>query len=142
MANGVFNISKGFDWDWVADDPRVMLLKVAQADATLEDHDTISAILGAANTEADFTNYARTALTGEAISIDDTNNRSEMDANNVTWSSAGGASNNTLVKLIVYLEGGGTDGTRIPVSHHDFAITTNGGDLTAQFDAQGIIQGS
>lgn len=156
MADGVFNIAKGRVnelHDRVnSNDPTnsalvVVLLKVAEADGTLEDYDDLNALLGAAgNTEADFTNYARKVLTDADITasaVDDTNNRREADIADQTWTSAGGASNNTLVKLLVCYDDdstGGTDANIIPLTHHDFAVTTDGSDLTAQINAAGYFR--
>ena len=111
-------------------------------------YDTIDALLSGSNTEADFTNYARKVLTDvdiSASSVDDTNNRREADLPDQTWTSAGGASNNTLVKLITAYDPdttGGTDTTLVPLTHHDFSVSTNGGNITAQFDANGYFRSS
>tara|TARA_R100001086_G_C11760143_1_gene237885 strand:- start:396 stop:821 length:426 start_codon:yes stop_codon:yes gene_type:complete len=124
----------------------IVLLSAAEADGTLEDYDTLAAILAGSNTEATFTNYARKDLSDLDISAptpDDTNNRQEADFPNQTWASAGGASNNTLVKLIVCYNPDITsdvDANIIPLTHHDFAVTTNGGDLTAEPDANGFYR--
>lgn len=143
MADLVFNISKGAVAEKVRDDATkvgVLLLKVAQADANLRDHDTIAALLAAANTEANFTNYARkTGITG-TVTVDDGNDRTDIDFPDQTWVAAGGGTNNTLVKLIVFYDEGGTDATRIPLTAHDFAVTTDGSDLTAQINAAGFYR--
>lgn len=149
MADGVFNIAKGRANELYrrvdSNDPTnsaiiVVLLKVAEADATLIDYDDLSTLLAAAgNTEADFTNYARKVLTDTevaAITVDDSANTQYFTLTDQTWTSAGGATNNTLVKLLVCYDNdttGGTDSNIIPISHHDFSATTNGNDLTADF---------
>ncbi|MFQ5776333.1 MAG: hypothetical protein ACE5GS_17580 [Kiloniellaceae bacterium] len=127
----------------------VVLLKAAEVDATLEDYDDLGALLGAAgNTEADFTNYARKTLTDVDIVasvVDDVNNRREADIPDQTWTAAGGAVNNTLKKLLICYDadtGVGTDANIVPLCHYDFAITTNGGDLTAQVAAAGYFRAS
>ena len=156
MADEVFNIAKGKVNEYVnrvaSNDPTnsaliVVLLKAAEADATLEDYNDLNALLGAAgNTEADFTNYARKTLTDAALSSptpDDTNNRMDADMPDQTWSSAGGATNNTLLKLLVCYDsdtGGGTDANIIPLCHFDFSVTTNGTDLTATVDSAGFYR--
>ncbi len=116
----------------------VGLLQVAEADAVLEDYDTLDALLAAAgNTEATFTNYARQVQTDAEITAptpDDTNNRMDADLPDILWSSAGGAANNTLVKLFIAYDPdttGGDDTTIIPISLQDFSATTDGNDLTA-----------
>lgn len=157
MADQVFNIAKGrvaeLHHRVDANDPTnavivVVLLKVAEADATLIDYDTLGALLAGSNTEADFTNYARKVLSDSDITsfaVDDTNNRNECDLPDQTWTAAGGASNNTLVKAIICYDPdstGGTDAELIPLVHQDFAITTNGGNITQQFNAAGYFRAS
>jgi hypothetical protein len=142
MADGVFNVAKGKVAEKVADTPAnlgVLLLKTAEADTALRDRTTVADIL-AGNTEANFTNYARkTAITG-TVTVDQANDRTDVDMPDQTWAAAGGATNNTLVKLIVYYEEAAADATRIPLTHHDFAVTTDGTDLTAQIAAAGFFR--
>ena len=143
MANGVFNISKGAFVEKFRDGASngiLMLLKVAQADGTLIDHDTVAAMLAAANTEADFTNYARkTGITG-TITVDDVNDRVDVDAVDQSWASAGGASNNNLVKAIFAYQESAADSGRIPTTHHDFVVMTTGGTLSAELNAAGFAR--
>lgn len=141
MADLLFNIGRGRTQQAKADgeDLIVVLLKVAQADNTLRDHDTLAAVLAAANTEADFTNYSREVILNAAwtLTIDDTANTIAADFADITWSPAGGATNNTLVKLLVCIDGA-NDAARIPLTLHDFATTTDGNDLTAVVDSAGF----
>lgn len=143
MADQVFNIAKGAFAEKIRDaatNVGVMLLKVAEADATLIDYDTLAAILAGANTEADFTNYARkTGLTG-TVTVDDTNNRVDCDFPDQTWTAAGGVTNNTLVKAIVFYQESAADSGRIPLTHHDFAETTTGSDLVMQLNTAGFAR--
>lgn len=146
MADGVFNISKGALVEKVRDNASnllVALLKANEAESSLVDRDDLSALLGdAGNTEADFTNYTRkTGLTG-TITVDDANDRVDLDVPDQTWSSAGGTTDNTLTKLLVAYDQGGTDATRIPGTHHDFSVTTDGSDVTAEFNASGFFRAS
>jgi len=146
MADGMFNIGRGTFGELAEDDNTkfgVMLLKAAEADDTLNNYDDLNALLGAAgNTEADFTNYARkTSLTG-TLSTDDAGNTRSIDFSDLTWTSAGGASNNTLVKAVLFYDEGGTDSTRIPIAHYDFAVTTDGSDLTLSWNSSGAVQSS
>lgn len=144
MADFVFNIVKGKWAEKIADSAAalgIMLIKTAESDALMKDRDTITAVL-LGSTEADFTNYARkTSLTG-TITVDDTNDRVDGDVADQTWTSAGGASNNTLAKLIIFYDEGGTDGTRIPLTAHDFVVTTDGSDLVAQVSNAGFARAS
>lgn len=158
MANGVFNISKGrvngYHERVRNNDPAdsgliVVLLKANEADDTLDNYDTLSALLAAGgNTEADFTNYARKTLTDadlSALSEDDTANTLSADVPDQTWTSAGGATNNTTTKLIICYDNdttAGDDTNLIPLTHHDFAATTDGNDLTATINAAGYFTAS
>lgn len=157
MADQPFNIAKGRAVGWYErvknNDPAnaafiIVLLKVAEADATLIDYDDLGALLGAAgNTEADFTNYARITLTDTDLAAlpapDDTNDRFDVDLPDQTYTSAGGATNNTLVKMLVCYDSdttAGTDANILPVAHYDYTPTTDGTDLTLQFDAAGFYR--
>ncbi len=146
MADGVFNVAKGAFAEKIRDAGSksiVLLLKANEADATLVDYDDLAALLAAAgNTEADFTNYARKTAITETLTVDDTNDRVDVDIPDQTWTSAGGATNNTLTKLIFAYEESAADSGRIPISHHDFAVTTDGSDITAQINAAGIVRAS
>jgi hypothetical protein len=144
MADGVFNIAKGAAAEKIRDDATkigVVLVKTAETDAALRDRTTLADILGG-NTEANFTNYARkTALTA-TLNVDQGNDRVDISIPQQTWTAAGGAVNNTLAKLIVFYDEGGTDATRIPLTHHDFIATTDGNDLQTNFAVAGFYRAS
>jgi len=136
MADVIFNAARGRVREKVINGGAnfgIMLLKTAEADATLRDYADLSAMLAAAgNVEADFTNYARkTGLTGTQT-VNNTNETASADLGDQTWTTAGGTTDNTLVKLIVFFQESASDAGRVPLTAHDFAITTNGNDLTAQ----------
>lgn len=146
MADGVFNIAKGQAVELVennADSLVVLLLKANESEADLIDHDDVSSLLGAAgNDEADFTNYGRKTGISETVTIDDTDDEATIDAPDQTWSSAGGTTDNTLTKAIVAVQTGADDTTLIPLTHHDFSVTTDGTDLTLEFHADGFYRAS
>ena len=117
------------------------------ADAVLEDFDDLAAILADAGVdEADFTNYARKVLTDADVSAptpDDTNNRQEADIPDQTYTSAGGALNNSLVKLLLCYDPdttSGTDSAIVPLTHHDFVVTTDGNNLQATINPSGFFR--
>jgi hypothetical protein len=159
MADAVFNIAKGRAIELYnrvkSNDPAtsalvVVLLKANESEAALADHDDLAALIAAAgNTEADFTNYARKVLTDAELAAlpapDDANDRFDIDLPDQTWTAAGGATNNTLTKLVVCYDpdsGAGTDSEIVPLTHHDFALTTDGSDVTAQINAAGFLRAS
>lgn len=162
MGNIVFNIAKGRVNEYVnrvdSNDPAnsaliVVLLKTVQADSTLRDYATLDAILtaggGTANVECDFTNYARKTITDTGVTGPSTDNTGDTQSSDITtdpaWTSAGGASNNSIAKLLICYDSdttAGTDANIIPLTAHDFVITTNGGDITAAIDAAGFFTAS
>ena len=158
MADGVFNIAKGRVAEFFkridSNDPstsvfKFVLLKSSglEADDTLNNYDDLAALLTAANDEADFTNYARKVITDAEIAMpapNDTTNLIDLDLPDQTWTSAGGGTNNTLGKLIIvyFPDTAGADSTGIPCTYHDFSVTTDGSDLTAQIAAAGFFRAS
>lgn len=122
----------------------VVLLKAAEADDVLRDYDDLAALLAAAgNTEADFTNYARKTVANASVTPTYTSaaNTWDVDIPDQVWADAGGATNNTLVKLLV-CEDGASDAARKVLTAHDFAVTTDGTELTARHDAAGFYGAS
>jgi hypothetical protein len=127
----------------------IVLLKTAEADGVLQDYDTLGAILsaggGTANVEANFTNYARKVLTNTELSaptVDDAGNQQYSDAPDQTYVSAGGAVNNSLVKMVICYDADtttGTDANLIPLVALDFVSTTDGTDILASFSAEGFF---
>lgn len=148
MADGVCNIAKGRAKEYYArvkgNDPAASVLTLVlctgtETDDNIEAADTLAAVLATSLAEATFTNYARKQLTDSDLAAvpapDDTADDNSYTLPDTTWSSAGGASNDTLTRLIVCYDPDGTDtdASMIPLTFHDFSITTNGGDLTADF---------
>jgi hypothetical protein len=142
MANFVFNVALGRVAEKISDGAtlRILVLKAAGTDATLKDLDTVSAVLAeASTTEADFTNYpaTRKALTTVTATVDDANDKVICDADNVTYTSAGGATNNTTTSVVIFEDVAGSDSndaTAIPLVKLDAVFTTDGNDVTLQFD--------
>lgn len=152
MGNGVFNIARGkigylLGLPAASDAIKIVLLVSSglQADATLADHDDLAAILAASNDEATFTNYSRKTASSVTLTVDDTNNRADGDFADLTYTSAGGAANNTLGKLLVCYDGdtgAGTDADIVPLTYHDITATTDGTDLTITVPTQGFWRSS
>lgn len=146
MADIVFNIAKGRVAEKVADGGtyKILLLKSSglEADGTLADHDTVAAVLAAANDECDFTNYVRKTLASLTVTVDDTNNRVDVDAADVTWTTAGGASNNTTGKAVIFHDVDGTDANAVPLVALDLVTTTDASDLLVQFASAGWFRAS
>lgn len=155
MADTMFNIGKARAVELyrnIKDNTRVnaafivVLTKASEADAVLEDYADLSALLLAAgNTEADFTNYARKTLTDTELvafpAPDNTTNTYKITFPDQVYTSAGGATNNTMTKLLLCYDDdttGGTDANIIPIGAYDYTGTTDGSDITIQFPANAI----
>lgn len=150
MSDIVFNIAKGqiayyAGLPATSDALILILLKTAASDATLKDFDTFAAVTGGTSVEADFTNYARKTLGSVTVTVDDTNDRVAIDAADVVYTAAGGASNNTLAKAVVCYDGdtgAGDDSNLVPLFALDCVVTTDGTDLTLAFNATGVATAS
>ncbi len=142
-TSGVFNVAKGAAAQLVTDHPDALvalLLRRQEDEDTMEDRDTVADLLSGDVREADFTNYVRkTGLSG-TIDVDDDGDQVFVDLPDLTWTSAGGAVNNVLVKLVVAVQTGADDTTLIPLTHHRFVITTNGSAIQAEFPANGFYR--
>jgi len=60
-----------------------------------------------------------------------------IDADDTWTSGANDDSNGDWNKLLVTWDGdttAGTDANIVPLTHHDFVVTPNGGDITADYD--------
>ena len=136
MSNFVFNIAKGTVREKAlkAAPLKMLILKAASNEATLKDLDTVATVLGdAGTTEADFTNYARSTLTNLSDTVNDVDDSVSVSANDVVFASAGGATNNTTVAVIIFDDVDGTDANAIPLVHLDAVFTTDGNQLTLKF---------
>jgi hypothetical protein len=147
MANVVFNQAKGKAAEWAArvnaNDPTNSILVLeainagAMTDATAIDYDTFAQIEADANA-AEVTNggYARKTFNdstgGITVTIDDTNDRVDVDVPDQTWTAvAAGSAWTDLVFGYDSDSTAGTDANVVPVTQHDFAITPDGSDITS-----------
>jgi hypothetical protein len=131
---GVYNRSKGRLFV-AGDDLRVML--VTSSYTFNPDHDFVADVV--ANEIAGASGYARQALTSEALTIDDTNDRVALTADNVAFGALGtGAS---PAAAIVYRHVT-NDSDGVLLAYLDFAapIPTNGSTFTLTWNAGGIAR--
>ena len=142
MANIVFNISKGRIVEYYNrvenDDPAASALILVpietsglEADATLIDADTLTAVLSGTTNEQ--TTMGRKTLTQADLAAlpapDDTNDRFDVSLPTVTWTAATG---NAISKILVCYDadtGAGTDADIIPLTMFDAAVTPDGSDV-------------
>lgn len=154
MADFVFNIAKGKVAEYAArvnaNDPTNSVLTVIvlettglEADAVLVDYDTLAAITAGGSTEPENSGYVRKELTAATVTVDDTNNRVDVDIADQTWTAV--AAGDTWSKLLICYDPdstGGTDSAIIPLVCLDFAVTPDGSDITVQFNAAGFFRAS
>lgn len=143
MANIVFNVAKGKVAEKIADGAtiKLLILKSAGTDAVLRDLDTVAAVIAEGSTvEADFTNYARKTLASLTAAANDTDDKMYVDAADVVYTAAGGASNNTTTDVLIYEDVDTTDANAIPLVLIDCVFTTDGNDVTLQFNANGWFE--
>jgi hypothetical protein len=148
VAAAIFNIAKGRIAYYAGlpatnDAIVALLLKSAglPADAALVDYDNVQALLAGPADECDATNYVRKVVTGLVVTVDDANERIDIDCDDPTWTGLGGATNNSLAKIVFCYNPdttGGTDADLVPLSHHDLAVTTDGTSLAATVAATGL----
>lgn len=157
MADLVFNIAKGRVVELYnrvdLNDPvnSALIIAVfnagAMTDATVRDYDTLAAIeADAAAAEVTNTGYARKTLTDAdivAFAPDDTNDRVDLDIPDQTWTAV--AAGSAWTDLVVCYDSdttAGTDSNIVPLTWHDFAVTPDGSDITAQIAAAGFFRAS
>jgi len=155
MSNFVFNIGKGRVVEYYnrvkANDPAnsafiVIPLETSglEADATLLDKDDVAALI--AGTTNEQTTMGRKTLTDADLAAlpapDDTNDRYDIDLPDITWTAATG---NAISKIVIAYDSdttSGTDSGIIPLTAHDFVVTPDGSDITAQIAAAGFFRAS
>lgn len=156
MANFVFNIALGrvaelynrVDTNDPANSALIIIAyNTTATDATLKDLDTVSAIEADPNTaEVTNTGYARKVLTDTdlvAFAPDDVNDRVDLDIPDQTWTAVGAGT--AWTDLAICYDNDtttGTDANIVPMTWHDFSVTPDGSDITAQIAAAGFYRAS
>lgn len=115
-------------------------------DATMRDRDNVSVLLGGTCNEVTNTNYARKTLTDSDLSAfapDDGNDRVDLDIPDQTWTAvAAGTAWTDFVTAYDNDTTGGDDTNLTPMTLHDFAVTPDGSDITAQIASAGFFRAS
>ncbi len=157
MANQVFNIALGRVAELYnrvdSNDPANSALIIAilatagiETDAVLKDADTLAAVVAGTTNEVTNTGYGRKTLTDAdivAFAPDDTNDRVDLDIPDQTWTAvAAGDGWNDLLVCYDSDTTAGTDANVVPLTMHDFAVTPDGSDITAQIAAAGFFRAS
>ena len=154
MADFVYNISLGKGAEYAArvnaNDPTnavlgATVIDTTATDATLRDLDTLALVIADGNTTERASNgWTRETFdqaAGITVTVDDTNDRTDVDMPDITYTSV--LSSNDATDIVFWYDSdstGGTDANIVPMTQHDFAVTTDGSDVTAQLNASGFYR--
>jgi hypothetical protein len=151
MTDFVFNIAKGrvhqlaknVD-DGSPANSRLIAVPIEtsgiEADAALKDHDTLSALLAGTSNEQTTMGRKTIAAADITITVDDTNERVDIDIADLVWT---GATGNAISAIVICYDPdntAGTDADLIPLTKHDFVVTPDGSDVTAVVNAAGFYR--
>jgi hypothetical protein len=143
MADFVYNIVKGrvaelynrIDLNDPANSAFVIAVLATsgiETDAVLKDKDDLAAVVSGTTNEVTNAGYARKTLTDAdlaAFAPDDTNDRVDLDVADQTWTGDGW---NDVLFTYDSDTTAGTDANIVPCTQHDFVVTPDGSDITAQ----------
>ncbi|MGW2209913.1 hypothetical protein [Streptomyces sp. NPDC001781] len=134
MANIVFNIAKGrlaAYADLPLTNDALIMVPLAAAglgtDGTLMDCATLTAVKANATEQ---TTLGRKTLTGVTVTVDNANDRVNIDCADVTWNATAGAA---IGAVVICYDGdttAGTDADIVPLTKHDVSMTPDGSDFT------------
>jgi hypothetical protein len=155
MANQVFNVALGRAAEFFnrvdSNDPAPSELVVGilatsgvESDAVLKDKTTWSDLVSGTTNFVTNTGYAIKVLTDADITfvVDHANDRVDLDIPDQTWTgvSAGDGWNDLVTGYDPV--GSQTLTDIIPMTQHDFVVTPDGSDITAQIAAAGFYRAS
>lgn len=145
MASGwyVEGLAACLDGTIDLDDDTIKVMLVDNNYTFDTDHDYVDDISGdeitATNYTGGFGGAGRKTAT-IVIQADTTNDRVEVVLSDLTWSSLGGAANDTVGGAVLIKEVT-ADSDSIPIAFWDLTdTTTNGGDFTLDFSSDGNLQ--
>ena len=148
MANFVYNYAKGRAVEFYVrvdtNDPAASELVVTllaasgiETDAALMDSATFAEVIDGTTNEATNTGYARKVLGDidlSAFTPDTANDRADIDIADQTWTGVANDGTGAIGDVVICYDpvGSQTNTDMIPITQHDFAITPDGSDVTAQ----------
>lgn len=157
MADFIYNISLGRIAEFYVrvdgSDPtnavfHIEILATAgiESDAVLRDKEDLSAVVAGTTNIVTNTNYADIQLDDTdivAFAADHSNDRVDLDIPDQTWTNIlAGDGWNDLIICYDSDSAGGTDANIVPCTQHDFVVTPDGSDITAQIAAAGFFRAS
>jgi hypothetical protein len=159
MPDFIVNQARGKLAEWGArvnaNDPANSVFIVAliaeegvESDATLQDKDTFTEYVSGATNFATNTGSTRKSIDntgGLTVTIDDTNNRTDVDMPDQTFTALANDGTGKISDVLIGYDSdstGGTDANIVPGVQLDFAITPDGSDVTIQFASGGFFRAS
>lgn len=135
MSNIVFNVALGRVASLAAlpaaNDALIMVPLESTglvADSVMRDYDTLADLLAGASNEQ--TTVGRKTLSSVTTTVNDTNDRVDVDAADVTWTSPTG---NPVAAVVICYDPdttSGTDADLVPLTKHDLTWTPDGNNFT------------
>lgn len=135
MANIAFNIALGkikyYAELGAANDALIMIPLESsglETDTVLRDKDDFAAVVSGTTNEQ--TTVGRKTLSNVTVTVDDTNDRVNIDCDNVTWTAPTG---NAIGAVVICYDSdttSGTDASLIPLTKHDVTWTPDSNDFT------------
>lgn len=91
--------------------------------------------------ECDASGYARVQLASEASNVDNTNDRAEFDANDISFTGLGGDASRDYQGIVIYKHVT-NDTDSVPIAFLDFPTDASGAatQVNITFNAEGILQ--
>lgn len=136
MADFVFNIAKGkvkYYAELPAANDALIVVPIEnsgiETDATLKDYDDLAALLAGSSNEQ--ITIGRKTITSVSVTVDDTNDRVDIDIADQVWTTPSGNQIGALVICYDPDTTAGTDSTLVPLTKHDWVITPEGDSITA-----------
>lgn len=147
MTDFIFNIAKGRIAELaalgLANDALIWVpLETSglEADSVLIDKDDLAAVVAGATNEQ--TTLGRKTATTVTVTVDDTNDRVDIDMDDPTWTAASG---NGVSKLLLCYDSdttGGTDANIVPLAAFDWVVASPAGTISAVLPAGGCLRES
>lgn len=120
-----------------------VLLKASglEADATLRDYATLSAVLAASNDEETATGYSRQTATSVTVTVDNANDRVDVDCADPSFTTTTALAAGKIVAVYDPDTTTGTDADLIPLFYDDFVVAMTG-TVTYQVASSGFARAS
>lgn len=153
MSNLVFNIALGKVGQYYQNvengtpaNSRIIVVPIEttgiEADAALRDHNDLAALLAGSSNEQTTMGRKTLAAANITLTVDDTNERLDIDCDDLTWTAATGNAVSALVFCYDPDNTAGTDADLIPLHKQDFVVTPDSSDIVAQISASGVFRAS